>query len=135
MKVWSKTLTPGNLMEAADRVNAEFPGCGVYLQDVPDLHNGPRVRRLDGVHLRSRFGRYYPNPGTGGYDRGYQGHLAASWTEWGWFLARVFEQDPDARCGDYRGEADFHAQTGGRFVEPRTPRERQLIPHKLKRVA
>ena len=133
MKVWSKTLTPGDLADAAGRVNVEFPGCAVYLQDPPIVHHGPRVRRLDSVHLRSRFCRYCPNPGTG--TRNYEGHLAASWTEWGWFLARVFEQDPDARCGDYRGEADFHAQTGGRFIEPRTPRERQLVPHKLKSVA
>ena len=133
MKVWSKTLTPGDLADAVGRVNTEFPGCAVYLQNPPVVHNGPRVRRIDGVHLRSRFGRYYPNPGTG--QRSYEGHLAASWTEWGWFLARVFERDPVARCGDYRGVRDFNAKTGGRFIEPRTPRERQLVPHKLKSVA
>ena len=139
MKVWRRTLTPGDLLRAAEQVNQEFPGCGVFLEDDGcNLHDGPRTRRIDHVKLRSRYGRHFPNSGTNGaatYDQGYSGNLAASWTEWGWFLARVFEQDPDARCDDYRGADDFHAQTSGRFIEPRTPRERQLVPHKLKSVA
>ncbi len=135
MKVWSTTLTHGDLWTACERVNNDFPGCAVYLEAGCKLHEGPRVRRFDGVKLRSEFGLHLPNTGTNGaasYDRGYSGNLAASWTEWGWFLARVFEEDPDARCGDYKGAEDFHAQTHGRFIEPRTPRERQLAPHKLR---
>lgn len=124
MKVWSKTLTVEHVQEAVARVNREFPGCGVFLSSDISVHEGPRTRRLDGVHLRSRTGRHYPNSGTYGALR--EGELAASWTEWGWFLARVFEFDPAARCGEYHGVDDFHAQTGERFRDPRTPRERQL---------
>jgi hypothetical protein len=35
--------------------------------------------------------------------------------EWGWWLARVFQFDPDAITGPYRGAADFHAKTRSRF--------------------
>lgn len=133
MKVWSKTLTTADLFTAAVRVNAEFPGCAVYLEHDVELHEGPRTRRFDHVHLRSRFGRHYPNSGTSG-AQSWEGQVAASWAEWGWFLARVFEVDPDARCGDYRSADDFHAQTGERFREPRSPRERQ-VKRALKSVA
>lgn len=129
MKVWSKTLTPADLQEAARQVNHEFPGCQVFLgegsnDEGPSLYEGPRTRRIDNVHLRSGTSRRYPNGGSYGALHTYG--MAASWTEWGWFIARVFERDPHARCGDYHGRADFDKQTDGRFIEPRSPRERQV---------
>lgn len=132
MKVWSDTLTPADLEGAVERVNAEFPGANVYLSADTSLHEGPRTRRIDGVHLRSATGRHYPN--SGGYGALHVGEMAASWTEWGWFIARVFEIDPGARVGDYKGVEDFHRQTHDRFVEPRSPRERQ-VKRALRRVS
>lgn len=132
MKVWSEHLTVEDLQDCVARVNREFPGCSVYLgsnaaREGPMLHVGPRTRRIYAVHLRSRTGRRYPNPGAGEpYSREYSSEMAASWTEWGWFLARVFEMDADARCGEYHGLDDFHRQTSGRFEDPRSPRERQV---------
>lgn len=132
MKVWSRTLTTLDLRESAKQVNDEFPGARVYLGTMaswPDdngkamtVHEGPRTRRIDHVHLRSETGVYHANTGTQGAAR----EMAASWTEWGWFLARVFDRDPDARCGDYRGVEDFNTQTNDRFIDPRSPRERQV---------
>ena len=41
---------------------------------------------------------------------------AAAWSEWGWFLAEIFELDPCAVCvGYYKSAGDFDAQTGGKF--------------------
>lgn len=124
MKVWSQTLTTADLHEAAAQVNAEFPGCEVFL-DTPELHEGKRTRRIDRVSLRSATSTRYTNSGTSGADV-WHGKQAASWTEWGWFLARVFERDAQARCGQYRDAQDFHAATGGRFIEQRTSRQRQV---------
>lgn len=126
MKVWSRTLTVTDLNECVREVNTEFPGCALYLAESVSLHEGRRARRIDGVSLRSTYNRRHPNTGTRGAETMEWGG-AASWTEWGWFLARVFDRDPDARCGDYRGRDDFHWQTDARFVDPRTPRERQII--------
>ena len=125
MKVWSRVLTLQDVHDAANEVNSDFPGCAVYLAPGLELVVGPRSRRLERVRLRSRFGTRHPNPGTGGRD--HDGHLAASWTEWGWFLARVFAKDPEARAGQYRGVEDFNEQTRYRFVEPRTARELQIM--------
>jgi hypothetical protein len=45
---------------------------------------------------------------------------AATWHEHGWVLAELFRLDPDAMFGSlngfgYKGEADFHRQTGNQF--------------------
>ena len=40
---------------------------------------------------------------------------AAAWSEWGAFLAEIFELDPCAVCGYYKSAGDFDARTGGRF--------------------
>lgn len=36
---------------------------------------------------------------------------AATWDEWGVFLAELFKIDPDAKCGHYDGRDDFIAKT------------------------
>ena len=40
---------------------------------------------------------------------------AATWDEWGIFLAELFRRDPAIKCTYYRDAADFHWQTGSRF--------------------
>lgn len=124
MKVWTKHLHVLDLRECAQQVNDEFPGCCVYLGEGLELYEGPRTRRIDGVHLRSETSWYHPNSGTDGALR--TGEMAASWTEWGWFIYRLLERDPSARVGQYRGMDDFHVQTNYRFDDPRSPRERQI---------
>ena len=42
--------------------------------------------------------------------------VAATWDEWGWFLAEVFRLDPRAKCAAwYPTEAAFHERTKHRF--------------------
>ncbi len=41
---------------------------------------------------------------------------AASWSDWGRFLAELFEIDPEAVCDYYASADDFHAKTAGRFL-------------------
>jgi hypothetical protein len=53
-----------------------------------------------------------PNTGIG-WESSYP--YAATWGEWGLFLAALFELDPVAYAGPYRGRDDFHAQTRGVF--------------------
>lgn len=44
------------------------------------------------------------------------GVYAATWDQWGVFLAHLFEVDPDAHCWAYMSATDFHLRTGGRFA-------------------
>jgi hypothetical protein len=51
---------------------------------------------------------------------------AATWDEWGVFLAALFAHDSEARCGGikrpaYADHADFHYKTGGRFGDAALP--------------
>lgn len=61
--------------------------------------------------------RRRPNPGTGGFG-GFTEYdpWAATWDEWGWFLARVFAADPNAHTAYDAGAAAFHARTAGKFA-------------------
>lgn len=135
MIVYSVALYPGHLHEVCEQVNHEFPGCAVTLSDSgPTLVEGPRVRRrrMTNVYLRTdvrghqAMGIRWANTGTHG---GHQYEMSASWTEHGWWMARVFELDPSAQIRGgvlYASADDFHEQTNGRFNDPRTPRERQI---------
>lgn len=41
---------------------------------------------------------------------------AATYDEWGWFIARIFALDPKAKFGPYRGPLHFHQETEGKFL-------------------
>jgi len=72
--------------------------------------------------------RRYQNTGDSGASSERPGHdgavWAATWHEWGWFMAKVFELDPSARWGSqrwgYQSAADFHAKTKGVFGKTST---------------
>jgi hypothetical protein len=58
---------------------------------------------------------------------------AATWHEWGWFMANVFAMDPDARFGGatgwrYAGEADFNRKTGNLFNAQRDCDDFSYLP-------
>lgn len=52
-------------------------------------------------------GRRPKNNGTTGAGS----DLAATWDEWGIWMAKLFAIDPDAIIGAYRGRDDFYVQT------------------------
>lgn len=58
--------------------------------------------------------RRRPNSGTHGADGAEV--WAATWDEWGWFLAEVFAADPGAKCAAwYPDRQTFHARTDNKF--------------------
>lgn len=56
--------------------------------------------------------RHYKNSGTSGASNVW----AATYAEWGWFIARLFAIDPEATFGPYKGQDSFNAQTDNAFV-------------------
>lgn len=52
---------------------------------------------------------------TNSGNRGAGGYYAATYDEWGWFLAVVFDADPTAKCEYYANRDDFHAKTNGKY--------------------
>lgn len=59
----------------------------------------------------------HPNAGAA---RGYfdQDVYAATWDQWGVFLAHLFAIDPNMTCWAYDGAADYAARTADRFGAP-----------------
>jgi hypothetical protein len=55
--------------------------------------------------------RHYKNSGTSGAGNVW----AATYDEWGYFIAEVFKRDPAAKFGQYDGADDFNAKTHGQF--------------------
>jgi hypothetical protein len=56
--------------------------------------------------------RHYKNSG----DRGADMIWAATYDEWGWFIAEIFDRDPNAKFGYYKSRDDFNEQTKWKFA-------------------
>jgi hypothetical protein len=62
--------------------------------------------------------RYYKNTGKrGAHSERNEGEpvWAATYDEWGWFLADIFDRDPDARLGQYKNKDHFDEMTKGKY--------------------
>lgn len=67
------------------------------------------------VALRGHGKRHTRPPNTG--INGSNGdERAATYDDWGWFLAGLYVIDPEARCGPYRSREDFTRQTKGKYT-------------------
>lgn len=111
MRIYTDTLT-------ADDVTAAATSRGMRRVVATLEPRGARKRaRAFDVHLTGTSSRR-PNDGHGnGSHAGY----AATWDEWGMFLATLYEADPDMIAHPYTGAAHFHAATCGRFATLTAP--------------
>jgi hypothetical protein len=117
MKIYSDTLTTDDIREAVPQ------GCYLALLD-------------DGYHIRefgSERGTRTINPQTGErYQHGFKvilsGHAphtsqgntmvreqAATYDEWGAFIANLYACDDAAKIGPYKSGSDFDLQTNGAY--------------------
>lgn len=90
----------------------------VYLERFYEYGSRSRARAFDtnlrGLHNLTPDGVKRRRPNSG--QRGAGNDWAATYDEWGWFLAALFDADPTARCaGAYDGRADFHRKTNGKY--------------------
>jgi hypothetical protein len=60
---------------------------------------------------RDRNGKKRRNSGTAQFA----GQKGATYDEWGYWLAELFERDPDMTATYYKSRDDFHAQTKNRY--------------------
>jgi hypothetical protein len=112
MRLHSDTLTRDEIHAAL--TDADIPG--VFI-DVCTAHGSrPRSRgfeiRLAACEGRDRNGkkRRPRNTGTYGGD-GHDPYKGATYDEWGYFIAELFERDPEAIFGPYNGRDGFHKMT------------------------
>jgi hypothetical protein len=73
-------------------------------------HRSRTHKRAFEVHLTGESKRR-PNGGSYGAGTGY----AATWDQWGVFLAHIFEVDSESKCRAYADSGDFYDRTNYRF--------------------
>lgn len=101
MRLHSDTLTPEDLRDA-------LRGTGVYL-DFATLHaSRSRARGIE-FRLVANAGPGRRRRNSGVYGAGHE--YAATWDEHGDFFATLFDLDPEAIIGPYKGRSDFHQKT------------------------
>lgn len=120
MKIYADTI---GLFEIRDAIaDAQLEAAGAWIDhDTHTLsHKGRRRAMTHNVQLIGTAGRHTRRRNTG--QRGADaGDFAATWMDWGWFIAVMFRFEPTAVIGQYDGQADFLDQT------------RRMIPTKLGR--
>jgi hypothetical protein len=105
MKFYSDTLTPEDFRAALS------VAAGLGLEEFTPLTR-PKLRR-HGWNLRlSRAGSRRPFSSG---QSGATGAGAASWADYGWFIAALYKRDPGMQAGSYKDRDDFHAKTEGAF--------------------
>jgi hypothetical protein len=101
-----------DLLTASDLYRA-LPSC----VELDEIQRGSRSRdHAFEVALIGRGTRHTRRRNTG--QRGADGYsYAATWSDWGRWLAALFTIDPHAIAGHYNGAADFHAKTYWLFAD------------------
>lgn len=105
MRLHSNTLTR---QEITDTLRRTVPGA--WIIDFSE-HGSRSHKRAFEVKLRADKapGRRRPN-------HGYDGEYAATYDEWGAFIAVLYRLDPDMRFGGYRDRDHFHRVTRGNYA-------------------
>lgn len=116
-------VTPDVHFAVYGNVNSQTHARGYEIQlGTYDQHSLPPGTKDQ--HGKTMHVRRFKNSGNGGADSVW----AATWHEWGWFIAEIFAADPGARWGGnpersrnpeyvwgYSSPDDFHAKTGDEF--------------------
>lgn len=103
MKIHTNKINGGDLRDAANIAGVSFAK--------NDLHGSRTRDHAWKIQLHGTSSRR-PNSGHSGAADGY----AATWDEWGIFLAHLFKVDPEIVCQQYNGAAEFRRKTGGRYA-------------------
>lgn len=119
MKLHSDILTESDIREALGR--AQRRGNVDRLTVFMILEPKKSRTRANGFEIRLEWigdkvkgdGRHWTNSGKRGadsYDNG-NGTYAATYDEWGWFIAELFDKDENLVFGHYKGMDHFNEYT------------------------
>lgn len=112
MRVWSDVIDREGMLYAALHDSGTEVWTGVVLDIRASVIGGARRRRnrFD-CYLTGHGERHTRHVNQGTSANLYTDQYAATWMDWGWFIASIFRYDPQAVCGTYDGVADFLTQT------------------------
>lgn len=115
MKLHSNILTASDVRDALERAKKRGHVDRLTVFDVLEVKGSRTRKNAFEVHLEwvgdkvKGDGRRWTNSGNRGADTG--GSYAATYDEWGWFIAELFDKDENAVFGHYKGMDDFNNQT------------------------
>lgn len=106
MKIYSDILTRDDMLDALPK--------GVTLDECYPIH-GARVRS-QGWNVRLRRWGSNRNTNSGQWGAGEKG--AATYDDHGWWMAQLFDRDPDARISWWNGRDEFNRETDHKYATP-----------------
>lgn len=101
MRIHSDTLTNADVYDAARTARVSF-----------DRWEGKGSRKRDHAFDVTLFGESRRRPNN---RQQHTDDYAATWDQWGVFLAVLFDRDPNMVTPYYADADEFHARTGDRF--------------------
>ena len=110
MKIRSNIITRENVMAAFVAARAEN-GADIWVEDIREFSPRGYANGVE-VWAGSNYGKRASGHGPivrGGGQAAYQPR-AASWSDYGYVMAHLFNVDPHAQVGFYDNEADFVAK-------------------------
>ena len=114
MKIRSNIITRENVMAAFVAARAENQA-DIWVEDIREFRPRGYAHGVE-VWAESNYGKRATGRNQTGYNRGSEPR-AASWTDYGYVVAHLFNLDPHAQVGFYDNEADFVAKV--RSYQPR----------------
>ena len=124
MKLHSDTLTSADVYTAMERAKQRGHVSRLTIFDKMEEKKSRTRKNGFEIHLEwigekvKGDGRRWTNSGKGGansYDNG-SGCYAATYDEWGWFIAELFDKDANAVFGHYKGKEHFDTYTKGAYM-------------------
>lgn len=106
MRIHTNRLTEQDLRDALRNASGKAPQVTLTVQG---QHGSRSHNKAFEVALRGEGRRHTKRPNTGITGAGSE--YAATYDDWGWFLAYLFESDEQATAGPYRGHDDFDRKT------------------------
>lgn len=114
MRMHTDTLTSEDFYRAAKHASTFGHGI-VYIEDC-SRHGSRSRKQAFNVKLEGdgTVNKRPPNSGRCGAHS--EGCYAASWDQWGWFFAYLYQIDPTMKCWAYENVSDFHEKTKHKFA-------------------
>lgn len=109
MRVYTDTIGYHEIYAAQHDSSTESPGVSIYELGTTAKARKRKMRHDVSLHGFGARHTRYRNPGTSG--GGHDNVFAATWMDWGWFIAVMFRYEPTAIIGEYDGREDFLART------------------------
>lgn len=117
MRIHSSILSASDFGRALKTAGLDTEG--VYIDGITTHGSRKRSRAFE-LSLRAQDGRdrngkgrRWPNGGSYGAETGYG--KAATYDEWGWFIAALYGMDDQAIVGPYEDRDAFLRATGGAY--------------------